>query len=67
MSHIVNPSTCKHARKLLIAQDEEAEYWECLDCGELYEAADLLPVSVSPSAHSIIAAPEKIDESLSDA
>jgi hypothetical protein len=32
--------TCKHMRKRLIAKDEDAEYWECLDCGEMYEAGE---------------------------
>lgn len=31
---------CKHGRKRLIAKDEDAEYWECLDCGEIYEAGE---------------------------
>lgn len=31
---------CKHSRKQLIAKDEDAEYWECLDCGEIYEAGE---------------------------
>jgi ribosomal protein L37AE/L43A len=28
---------CDHARKRLIAKDEDAEYWECLICGEVFE------------------------------
>ena len=31
---------CKHARKRLIARDEDAEFWECLDCGEIYEPGE---------------------------
>jgi hypothetical protein len=37
------PSTgarCKHLRKQLIAKDEDAEYWECFDCGEIFEPGD---------------------------
>ena len=35
-----NATTCKHLRKRLVAKDEDAEYWECLDCGEIYEAGE---------------------------
>jgi hypothetical protein len=45
---------CKHPRKRLIAQDEDAEYWECLDCGEIFEPGES---SGAPS----------VDGSLSDA
>jgi len=31
---------CKHARNRLIAKDEDGEYWECLDCGEIYEPGE---------------------------
>lgn len=31
---------CKHPRKRLIAKDEDAEYWECLECGEIFEPGD---------------------------
>lgn len=33
--------TCKHKRTQLIAKDDESQYVECLDCGELFEAAEL--------------------------
>jgi hypothetical protein len=61
MPQIIDTSKCKHTRKQLIAQDEEAEYWECLDCGELFEPSEF------SSPQTKTAAPEKIDESLSDA
>lgn len=31
---------CKHLRKRLIAKDEDAEYWECFDCGEIFEPGE---------------------------
>jgi transcription initiation factor TFIIIB Brf1 subunit/transcription initiation factor TFIIB len=31
---------CKHARTRLIAQDNDAEYVECLDCGMILEAEE---------------------------
>jgi hypothetical protein len=31
---------CKHLHKQLIARDEDAEYWECFDCGEIFEPGE---------------------------
>ena len=33
--------TCRHARTRLIAQDDAATYLECLECGELFEPAEM--------------------------
>jgi hypothetical protein len=32
--------SCPHARTKLIARDENEEYVECLDCGEIFELAE---------------------------
>jgi hypothetical protein len=45
---------CKHVRTRLIAKDDDAQYIECLDCGEILEAGEL------PEGSGF-------DESLSDA
>jgi hypothetical protein len=55
MPQLVDPGACKHAHRQLIAKDEETEYWECLDCGEIFEPNEQPPI------------PAKLDESLSDA
>jgi translation initiation factor 2 beta subunit (eIF-2beta)/eIF-5 len=34
-------SACKHPRTRLIARDADAQYVECLDCGEILEAGEL--------------------------
>lgn len=49
---------CRHPRTRLIAQDDATTYVECLDCGGLFEAAELdqPPKSV-----------KEFDEDLSDA
>lgn len=50
--------TCQHRRTRLIAQDDATSYVECLDCGELFEAAELdRPAPPLP----------EFDEDLSDA
>jgi len=32
---------CKHLRTQVIAKDDNAEYVECLDCGEILEVDEL--------------------------
>ena len=32
---------CQHKRTQLIAKDKDAQYEECLDCGEILEAGEL--------------------------
>jgi len=38
--HMQDPS-CKHARTQVIAKDEDAQYVECLDCGEILESGEI--------------------------
>jgi hypothetical protein len=52
-------SACKHQRTQLIAKDSDAEYFECLDCGLIFEAQEM----VQPSNHESAG----FDESPSDA
>lgn len=33
--------TCKHERTRLIARDKDAQYVECLECGQIFEAGEL--------------------------
>ncbi|MGC2330101.1 MAG: hypothetical protein WA581_01490 [Candidatus Acidiferrales bacterium] len=47
---------CKHKRTQVIAKDNEAQYVECLDCGEILEAGEIGEKD-----------PAGFDESLSDA
>jgi hypothetical protein len=51
-------SVCKHTRTQLIAQDSDAKYVECLDCGAILEAEELKKGEAENSGES---------ESLSDA
>jgi hypothetical protein len=45
---------CKHKRTQVIAKDDDAQYVECLDCGEILEIGE-------------IATEQDFGESLSDA
>ncbi len=50
---------CSHGRTQLIAKDNDAQYVECLDCGEILEAAEMEKLERNEGAG--------FDESLSDA
>ncbi len=32
---------CKHKRTQVIAKDDDAQYVECLDCGEILESGEM--------------------------
>jgi hypothetical protein len=53
-----NSNTCKHARTQLVAQDSDATYVECLDCGAILEGDELAEQREKKDG---------FDESLSDA
>ncbi len=36
-----DPVACKHARTQVIAEDADAKYVECLDCGAILEAGEI--------------------------
>jgi hypothetical protein len=55
MAATPNPR-CKHMRTQVIAKDNEAQYEECLECGEILEAGEIEKRDVAG-----------FDESLSDA
>jgi transcription initiation factor TFIIIB Brf1 subunit/transcription initiation factor TFIIB len=55
MPQIIDTSTCKHMHMQLISKDEETEYWECLDCGEIIEPCET------------VSSQTRFQESLSDA
>jgi len=40
---MASPTTpaCPHKRTRLIAKDNDAQYVECLDCGEILEAGEM--------------------------
>ena len=46
MTHPTNPA-CQHTRTRLIAKDDDSQYVECLDCGEILEAGELKDTTIS--------------------
>ena len=55
----MNEPACRHPRTQIIAKDSDAQYVECLDCGEILEAAEM--------EKSEKQQPAPVDGSLSDA
>ena len=52
-------AACPHRRTQIIAKDNDAQYVECLDCGEILESAEM----ETPEKKE----PAPVDGSLSDA
>jgi hypothetical protein len=59
-------SQCAHKRTQLIAKDNDAQYVECLDCGELFEVGEL-PSAAQPDEKRKGASDSTAGETLSDA
>ena len=59
MDAAMTKPACPHKRTQLIAEDKDAKYVECLDCGEILESAELEKVEKKEAPG--------FDESLSDA
>ena len=39
-------TVCKHPRVRIVARDEDAEYVECLDCGEVFESGEFRDMQI---------------------
>ena len=37
---------CKHPRVQIVSRDEDAEFVECLECGEIFETSELKDMSI---------------------
>lgn len=35
-----SPEPCKHPRVQIVSRDEEAEYVECKECGDVFESSE---------------------------
>jgi hypothetical protein len=57
-------SQCAHQRTQLIAKDNDSQYVECLDCGELFEVGEL-PAAPDPPKEKAPSGPA--GETLADA
>jgi len=37
---------CKHPRVQVVSRDEDAEFVECLECGEIFESSEFRDMSI---------------------
>jgi hypothetical protein len=40
------PQPCKHPRVQIVSRDEESEYVECKECGEVFESSELKDMAI---------------------
>jgi hypothetical protein len=43
---------CKHPRVQIVSRDEEAEFVECLECGEIFESSEFKDMSIEERTQS---------------
>ncbi len=41
-----NPDQCKHPRVQIVSRDEESEYVECQECGDVFESSELKDMAI---------------------
>ena len=49
---MADSASCRHPRTRVVAKDSDAEYVECLDCGEIFEVGELKEPSEFPESLS---------------
>jgi hypothetical protein len=40
------PDQCKHPRVRIVSRDEESEYVECQECGDVFESSELKDMAI---------------------
>ena len=43
---------CKHPRVQIVSRDEESEFVECLECGEIFESSEFKDMSIEESSQA---------------
>jgi hypothetical protein len=41
-----DPAKCKHPRVRIVAREEDAEFVECLECGEVFESSEFKDMDI---------------------
>lgn len=44
-----DPKECKHPRVRVVAREEEAEFVECLECGDVFESSEFRDMDIEES------------------
>jgi hypothetical protein len=42
----IDPSLCKHPQVQIVSRDEDAEYVECKECGEVFESSEFKDMEI---------------------
>jgi len=42
----VPPEQCKHPQVQIVSRDEESEYVECKECGDVFESSELKDMAI---------------------
>jgi hypothetical protein len=40
------PRECKHSRVQIVSRDEDAEFVECVECGDIFDSSELKDMSI---------------------
>jgi len=43
---------CKHPRVQIVSRDEDSEYVECLECGEVFESSEFRDMAIEENSQS---------------
>ena len=43
---------CKHPRVQIVSRDEDTEYAECLECGEVFESSEFKDMAIEERTQS---------------
>jgi hypothetical protein len=44
------PQPCKHPRVQIVSRDDEEEFVECKECGEIFESSEFRDMSIEENA-----------------
>jgi hypothetical protein len=42
----VSPEQCKHPQVQIVSRDEDSEYVECQECGDVFESSELKDMAI---------------------
>ncbi|MFY9673771.1 MAG: hypothetical protein WCB53_16140 [Terriglobales bacterium] len=42
----VSPDQCKHPQVQIVSRDEDSEYVECKECGEIFESSEFKDMAI---------------------
>jgi hypothetical protein len=53
----VRPEQCKHPQVQIVSRDDESEYVECQECGDVFESSELKDMAIEEKK-----APEEVPD-----